>query len=310
MDGALILDKPAGMTSHDVVLAARRILGEKRIGHLGTLDPFATGVLVLVVGQATRLARYYGSRDKTYQGIIRFGFSTDTMDGTGRRIGEDRAPVLNKDETRLAFSQFLGPSLQRPPVFSAKKVGGVPAYRLARKGRVAELEPVAVTVHAFDLLWAESSRAGFTAKVSSGTYIRSLVHDLGERIGFGAHLEELRRTAVGEFGENDALTLKEFEEQRLRGASPLISLSQLLPEMPAITLDAGAAAMVVNGRDLELDTIADRVRLLGPEGSLIAVGERVFGSWFHPVVVLDSAGKALAAVPLEGSASSRAAGSL
>ena len=134
MDGALVLDKPAGMTSHDVVLTARRLLGEKRIGHLGTLDPFATGVLVLLVGQATRLARFYGAREKSYQGIIRFGFSTDTMDRTGRPLSDDCNPELKEAVLRNAFSEFVGPYIQRPPLFSAKKVAGVPAYRLARKG--------------------------------------------------------------------------------------------------------------------------------------------------------------------------------
>src|SRR5262245_45645122 len=129
MDGALILDKPAGVTSHDVVAAARRALGERRIGHLGTLDPFATGVLALLVGRATRLARYYGNRDKTYQGVIRFGFNTDTMDGTGHALSEDCHPVLNDEEIRVAFAGLVGASVQRPPIFSAKKVGGVASYR-------------------------------------------------------------------------------------------------------------------------------------------------------------------------------------
>ena len=313
MDGALILDKPAGMTSHDVVMAARRALGEKRIGHLGTLDPFATGVLVLLVGQATRLARYYRDRDKTYRGVIRFGYSTDTMDGTGRPLGEDRHPALDAEETRLAFAKLVGPSLQTPPIFSAKKIGGVPSYRLARKGQTAVLEPVAITIHAFDLLWLNGSRAGFTASVSSGTYIRALVHELGGRTGFGAHVEELRRTALGEFGEQSSVPLDQLARQP-NPASLYISPWELLPEIPAATLDAEAAAKVANGRDVDLEITADRLRLFDPEGALMAVAERMANHWFHPVVVLGGARKAPAAVQADTAASSasvvRSAGSL
>jgi tRNA pseudouridine55 synthase len=199
--------------------------------------------------------------------------------------------------------------MQTPPAFSAKKVGGVPSYRLARKGQAAVLDPVAVTVHAFELLWVEGSRAGFTASVSSGTYIRALVHDLGERTGFGAHVEELRRTALGEFGEKAAPTLGQLEERPDR-VSLLIPLSELLPEIAAITLDAEAAARVTNGRDLELNTTADRLRLFGPEGSLLTVAERMAGSWFHPLVVLGNPQRESAIARPEVAAPSPPAGSL
>src|SRR5688572_8344198 len=168
MDGALVIDKQAGMTSHDVVAVARRLLGERRIGHIGTLDPFATGVLVLLIGRATRLARFYVRREKTYRGRIRFGFATDTMDRTGQATGPDRLPVLDAAELRRLLSEFVGTYEQRPPAFSAKKVSGVPAYRLARRGRIVELATVPVTVHRLELLSVEGAFAYFEAQVSSG----------------------------------------------------------------------------------------------------------------------------------------------
>src|ERR1041385_7432637 len=290
MDGAVILDKPAGITSHDAVAAARRILGERRIGHLGTLDPFATGVLVLLVGRATRLARFYRHREKAYQGIIRFGFSTDTMDSTGRALAEDRCPPLNEDDLRRDLSGFVGPLMQRPPNFSAKKIAGVPAYRLARKGQAPEIVPVPVTVHEFDLLWIEGSRAGFRARVSSGTYVRALVHDLGERTGLGAHLESLRRPALGEFSEKDSLTLEPLHEAR---ESALIALSKLLPDLPAIVLDDAAATMAVHGRRLVLDESAEHVRLFDPERVLIRIAESAGEHYYHPRVVLTAPEQAM-----------------
>jgi tRNA pseudouridine55 synthase len=286
MDGALVIDKPPGMTSHDVVLLARRLLGEKRIGHLGTLDPFATGVLVLLVGQATRLARFYGAREKSYRGIIRFGFTTDTMDRTGRSLADDCRPELSESKLRSAFSEFVGRYLQQPPSFSAKKVAGVPAYRLARKGQTADLAPVPVVVHTLDLLWIEGPRVGFEARVSSGTYIRSLVHDVGERMEVGANLEELRRSSVGEFREQDSLSVKRLQEAVQQRAQILIPMTELLPEIPPVSLDELEAARIAHGIDLELHADAERLRLFNPEGGLIAIAERITGNLYHPIVVL------------------------
>ena len=286
MDGALILDKPAGLTSHDVVLAARRLLAEKRIGHLGTLDPFATGVLVLLAGRATRLARFFCDRDKTYQGIVRFGYATDTMDRTGCAVSEDADPRLNEDELRRIFADFVGPYVQRPPAFSAKKISGVRAYRLARRGMRVELTPMAVVIHSLELTWVEGTRAGFETKVSSGTYIRSLVNDLGERTKSGAHLAELRRTAIGEFTEPSALKLGELEERMARGSDVLIPLEELLPEFPSITLTESEARRAGHGNDLTLNSEAGRLRLMNSQGRLIGIGERIAENLYHPLVVL------------------------
>ena len=284
--GALVIDKPAQITSHDAVVAVRRLLGEKRIGHLGTLDPFATGVLVLLIGQATRLARFYREREKTYRGIIRFGYATDTMDRTGRPVSADTNPVLDQDAVRRSFSDFIGSYEQRPPIFSAKKVSGVPAHRLARKGKTVDLARVPVHIHRLDLLWLEGPRAGFEARVSSGTYIRSLVNDLGERLGIGAHVEELRRTSVGEFGEQQSISLAQLEERLRAGASAIITMEELLAEFPAVALNDSEAARVAHGNDIDLQSESDRVRLLNPAAQLIGIAERVAGSQFHPVVVV------------------------
>jgi tRNA pseudouridine55 synthase len=289
VDGALIIDKPTGMTSHDVVQAVRRLLGEKRIGHLGTLDPFAGGVLVLLVGRATRLARFYRERQKSYYGTIRFGFATDTMDGTGTPLSEDTSPKLSKEDLLPAFASFIGPYSQRPPAFSAKKISGVPAYRLARRGLDVKLNPVPVAIHAFELLWVEGAQAGFKATVSSGTYLRSLVNDLGERLKVGAHLTELRRTSVGEFVELIAVKLEELEN-RLPPAPPvLVPLQDLLPELPRIELNESEAIRASHGAELSLIHGPDRVRLMSPQGQLIAIAERVGETLYHPVVVLVTA---------------------
>ena len=286
MDGALVINKQAGMTSHDVVAVARRLLGERRIGHIGTLDPFATGVLVLLIGRATRLARFYAGRDKTYQGRIRFGFATDTMDRTGLATGPDQNPVLDAAELRRLFSEFVGKCEQRPPVFSAKKVSGVPAYRLARSGRDVKLETVCVTIHRLELLSTAGPFAEFEAEVSSGTYIRSLVQDLGESLGKGAHLVDLHRTRLGEFTEHDALSLQEVGRRLEQRTLALISLEALLPDIPEKILTADQARLAENGRHSEHVSEAQYLRLLGPEGQLCAIAERSGENLFHPIVVL------------------------
>lgn len=286
MDGALIIDKPAGMTSHDVVLAVRRLLGEKRVGHLGTLDPLATGVLVLLVGRVTRLARFYRQRQKTYQGSIRFGFGTDTMDSTGTPLSQDCHPTLSEKELRSTFASFVGTYMQRPPAFSAKKISGVPAYRLARRGMELSLEPVPVVIHELELLWVEGARAGFKATVSSGTYIRSLINDLGNRLNLGAHLVELRRTSVGEFSESGALKLEELKNRLASEPAACIPAQNLLSELPRIELNDSQTLRASHGADLRITHTADGVRLMSPQGRLVAVGERIGENLYHPVVVL------------------------
>jgi len=297
MDGALIVDKPAGMTSHDVVLSVRRLLAEKRIGHLGTLDPFATGVMALLVGKATRLAQFYRQREKCYHGIIRFGFATDTMDSTGAPLCEDSHPEVKEEELRRVMTEFTGSYLQHPPAFSAKKISGVPAYRLARKGVDVKLAAVSVVVHSLELLWAEGARAGFEARVSSGTYIRSLVNDIGERMKLGAHLAELRRTSLGEFGEPQALTLDELKARRAGGTLVLIAMEDLVPEFPMFVLNHTEVERVGQGNNLELSSAAERVRLMNGQGCLIAVAERIGEGLYHPVVVMVTAAGLTSASP-------------
>src|SRR5215467_540355 len=197
--------------SVDVVARARRILHERAVGHLGTLDPMATGVLPLVIGNMTRLAQFYLSSKKTYEGVIRFGFATDTYDSQGAPTGEPQECSLALEQIRQLSKRFQGVFEQTPPPFSAKKIQGVPAYKLARKKKDVELKPVKVEIKNFELFRWENSRVHFRARVASGTYMRSLAHDLGKLAGCGAHLESLRRTAVAEFDATAAHTLEEVE---------------------------------------------------------------------------------------------------
>lgn len=212
MNGVLIIDKLAGLTSHDVVARARRILGQRSVGHLGTLDPMATGVLPLVTGCFTRLAQFYTGAEKVYEGTIRFGFSTDTYDAEGEASSEPKAVTLSASDVENAAARFRGVIQQLPPPFSAKKIKGVPAYKLARKQKPVVLAPIEVEVKEFDLLAVESDRVRFRARVTSGTYMRSIAHDMGAALGCGAHLECLRRTAVAEFTLEDAHSLQEIAE--------------------------------------------------------------------------------------------------
>ena len=195
MNGVLVIDKPQRLTSHDVVNRVRRILGQKSVGHLGTLDPSATGILPMVVGNLTRLAQFYLHSEKSYEGVIRFGFATDTYDADGEPAGPARAVRLILEELRELAGEFRGPIEQMPPPFSAKKVGGVPAYKLARKKQEVVLKPVEVEIKELEILGVENDCASFRARVASGTYMRSVAHDMGQRMGCGAHLASLRRTA-------------------------------------------------------------------------------------------------------------------
>src|SRR5271154_6899557 len=199
IDGILVVDKPRGKTSHDIVESVRRLVGFRQIGHLGTLDPLATGVLVLALGRATRLARFYAGRRKRYTCAVRFGFATDTYDADGEPLGPDSAPVLDAEQLQRLAAQFVGKIQQMPPAFSAKKIHGRPAHELARKHKPVKLAPVEVEVYEFRLTGIEGAVARFTVECGPGTYIRSLAHDLGIQHGTGAHLVEITRTAVGEF---------------------------------------------------------------------------------------------------------------
>jgi tRNA pseudouridine55 synthase len=211
MNGVIIIDKPAGWTSHDVVNRMRHILGQRSVGHLGTLDPLATGVLPLVIGSLTRLAQFYTTSEKTYEGVIRFGFATNTYDADGTPTSEPCPVALTLAPIQQLAAAFQGLIEQVPPPFSAKKIHGVPAYKLARKQQEVVLKPVQVEIKEFVILSVEADRARFRARVASGTYMRSIAHEMGQRLGSGAHLESLRRTAVAEFDITQAHTINEIE---------------------------------------------------------------------------------------------------
>ena len=290
MLGALIVDKPAGITSHDVVARVRRVAATRRVGHAGTLDPFATGVLVVCVGRATRLAQFLVGLDKEYLAMVRLGFSTDTQDLTGKQI----TPIKSSKETSLeelrrVVSEFVGPQLQTPPMFSAKKVGGERLYKAARQGREVAREPVAITIHSIDLIETEAMPArpnadgtmdvSMLVRCSSGTYVRTLANDIGERLGFGAHLAALRRTAVGQFKIKESVTLDALEnisrDELIERA--LISPAAMLAHLPALTLDSEGVNRVRTGRTVELPAHGIEgegrlVRLCDETGALLAVG--------------------------------------
>ena len=235
-DGALVIDKPRGKTSHDVVEAVRRVVGFRQVGHLGTLDPLATGVLVLLLGRATRLAQFYAGRRKRYDATIRFGFATDTYDADGTPLGPDTAPVLQREEIKRLAARQVGRFSQTPPPFSAKKVHGRPAHEFARKKKPVELKPVEVKVYEFRLVEVQGSQARFVIECAPGTYIRSLAHQMGEWLGCGAHLSEIVRTAVGEFTIDQAVKLEELDEAARSDklAEWVLPMERLLPDLPQI----------------------------------------------------------------------------
>jgi tRNA pseudouridine55 synthase len=295
MNGVLIIDKPAGFTSHDVVARVRRIVGQKGVGHLGTLDPLATGVLPLVLGNMTRLAQFYLASEKSYEGVIRFGFATDTYDAEGEMVGEKQEPSLTTEQVRELAGKFLGTIQQTPPPFSAKKINGVPAYKLARKKKDVVLQPVSVEIKQFDISKLEASRVQFAAQVASGTYLRSIAHEMGQLAGCGAHLESLRRTSVGEFQLADAHTLAEVEQAAGgEGNGPegigdlLVHPRKLLPTLPSVTADAEAAAKIRHGMAVNLPDFsrAREVKVFAGQRDLIAIASRVAGTLFHPRIVL------------------------
>jgi tRNA pseudouridine55 synthase len=290
VDGFLVIHKPAGMTSHDVVARIRRITAEKSIGHLGTLDPMATGVLPLVLGRFTRLAQFYNDADKRYQGVIRFGWATDTYDAEGAPASPEQPVNFALDELRAATTQFVGFIEQLPPPFSAKKIAGIPAYRLARKGQPVELKPKQVEVKELEIVSWDGSRAHFKSWVSSGTYLRSLAHDLGQKLGTGAHLAELERTAVREFTIEEAHTLEDLEQAMAAGSLDALFLHPrlVLPEFPAVSAPPESAAKIRHGGAVNLPEFskAPTVRVFSGQRELLAIARRVAGTLFQPKVVL------------------------
>lgn len=283
------------MTSHDAVAKLRRITGEKSIGHLGTLDPMATGVLPLLLGKFTRLAQYFSSAEKSYIGAIRFGFATDTYDAEGVAAGsdffsEDR-PGLTLDQVRAAAARFHGEMEQMPPNFSAKKIGGKPAYKLAREGKPVELKTARVNITHFEITALKDAEAEFAMSISAGGYVRSVAHELGAGLGCGAHLSRLRRTQAGVFTLAEAHTLEEMEA--LAGNTEALEEMcvhprMLLPEMPCVTGDALALGRLRNGAQANLPEFsrAELVKVFAGQRELVGIAKRVAGTLFQPVVVM------------------------
>lgn len=302
ISGVLIVDKPAGLTSHDVVVRVRRILKIRQVGHFGTLDPFATGVLPLSVGKATRFAQFYLRSRKAYQGTIRFGFSTDTYDATGQPISEPVTPEIDRSAVEKILPGFTGRLMQTPPPFSAKHVHGTRAYELARQHKAVQLAPVEVEVYALELLGLERDRMRFAVECSGGTYVRSLAYDIGQKAGCGAHLAGLRRTAVAEFKEDRALTLDQIAARVQEGKveNLLVPLEALLPDCPELVVRGREEKSVRHGHKFELaqalwpgrgaaqgrSPAVSLLKILNPERRLIAVARHITGGVYHPDLVL------------------------
>jgi tRNA pseudouridine55 synthase len=290
MDGLLVFDKPAGLTSHDVVSLVRRASGERSVGHLGTLDPMATGVLPLLLGRWTRLAQFFSSSEKRYTGTIRFGWATDTYDAEGTPAGEPRPLGCTLEQLQELSRRFRGEMDQVPPVFSAKKINGVPAHRLARQGKPVEVKPARITIHDFELTGLQGEEATFTIHVSAGGYVRSVAHELGMLAGCGAHLSSLRRTQAGPFELAYAVTQEQVIAAANAGtvAELLLHPRAVLPEMPAVTADETSQHRLRNGMAVNLPEFSQAalVRIFGGRRELLGIGKRVAGTLIHPLVNL------------------------
>jgi tRNA pseudouridine55 synthase len=293
VDGVLVVDKPERITSHDVVNRVRRMAGTRRVGHLGTLDPMATGVLPLLIGRATRLAQFFSTGEKKYDAHIRFGWATHTYDRDGKPISEPVTPRFTRAELEVSLALFRGSFLQTPPPFSAKKIAGTPAYRLARRQIAVELRPVEVHVFALDLLEFEGDMARVLVHCSAGTYLRSIAYEVGQKLECGAHLEALRRTSSGDFTEDQARTLEQLGSLATAGTfdQAIIPASRLLPHFPNATVDALTVTQIRQGKDFRLSPFVDRagakhVKAVSQEGDLIAIGEARLPHLYHPILVL------------------------
>jgi len=287
-----VIDKPIGMTSHDVVSRLRRITSEKSIGHLGTLDPMATGVLPLLLGRYTRLAQFFSSAEKSYTGTIRFGFATDTYDAEGKPTTEPVIPALTLDEVRKAAEHFHGEMDQLPPVFSAKKINGTPAYQLAREGKAVEMKTARIVIHEFTIESLSGDTANFLMRVSAGGYVRSVAHEMGEALGCGAHLASLRRTQAGVFTLSDAVTLEQLAPLAGEPEEALAALlphpRNLLTELPAVTADEQTAGRMKNGMQVNLPEYSQSplVRVFTGQRTIFCIARRIAGTLFQPDVVL------------------------
>ena len=303
MDGLLVVDKPAGPTSHDTVARVRRAIGERQIGHTGTLDPAATGVLPLVLGRATRLARFLSARDKSYDAVIRLGVATDTYDGRGVAVGPRHDGAWpSREAIAAALDRFRGTFEQQPPAFSAKKIDGRRSYTLARaRGQApappalpALPAPVSVTARTIDLVSVDGDCVTLAIDCSAGFYVRSLAHDLGAALGTGAHLAALRRTRSGDFTLADSLPLAAAENDRDAALAAVIPLDRMLLSLPAVLLTEQGARHAAHGRDLSAADVAggtigaaEVCRLLNQSGELVGIGQPARApGLLHPSVVL------------------------
>lgn len=295
MNGLLVVDKPKGMTSHDVVNRLRKITGERSIGHLGTLDPMATGVLPLLLGKFTRLAQYFSADTKSYSGLIRFGFATDTYDAEGEPAGpdvwEEVSSAITLEKIRQAASHFHGEMDQLPPPFSAKKIDGTPAYKLARQGKPVELKTAKVRIFSFEIVGLEGAEAEFSMHISSGGYVRSVANGIGLALGCGAHLSRLQRTQAGGFSIEQVCRLEELEAVagNLQALEALcVHPRDLLPEMPSVMGDAHAVNRLRNGAQANLPEFsqAELVKVFVGQRELAAIARRIAGTLFQPVVVM------------------------
>lgn len=291
MNGLIVLDKPAGITSHDCVSLVRRITGEKSIGHLGTLDPMATGVLPLLLGKYTRLAQFFGQAEKQYTGTIRFGWATDSFDADGVPVAETRPLTQTLEELRELAKVFYGSIDQMPPIFSAKKINGVAAHKLARAGADVPVKPARITIHEFELLSLAGEECSFRMTVSAGGYVRSVAHELGELAGCGAHLSSLRRVRAGVFSLDHAITSDDLKA--LAGDTAAIEARlphprTLLPEMPSVTVDEQTAGRIRNGMQVNLAEFsqAPLVKVFTSPTEMMAIAKRVAGTLMQPTVVM------------------------
>jgi tRNA pseudouridine55 synthase len=282
MDGILIIDKPGGVTSHDVVQRARKLLKTSRVGHLGTLDPMATGVLLLCIGKATRIGRFLTTSPKEYTGEIRFGFATTTYDREGEPEGPVQPFAHERADVENAMRRLTGAYDQKPPLISAKKIGGIPSYKLARRGMALEPIAVPVEVPVFEVTSFKPPLVGFRVVCSSGTYVRSLAHDLGQLLNCGAHLESLKRVRSGDFRVEDAVQVHEGL------ADSIVPLEALLPDVPRIEIEGELAEdRVRHGNPIQTDHPDGLARIFNKKGEFLAVAA-IENGWAHPRVVLTS----------------------
>jgi len=295
IDGLIVINKAAGWTSHDVVNKVRGIAGTRRVGHLGTLDPLATGVLPVIIGSATRLARFWGDSEKSYEATVRFGFATSTYDREGDRMSPAGEPQLSVERIETCLAPMRGEIDQTPPPVSAKKVGGVPSYKLARRKTPVELAPCRVFIHELTLREIGEDTARIFVRTSPGAYVRAIAHELGLALGCGAHIDALHRTASGPFRIEHAVTIEELQSLKEEGSleTAVRAPADLLPQFPAAVVDDLSARQIRQGRDFgvsafRVDAGAEYVKAIDPTGKLIAIGKMVLPHVYHPVVVLDT----------------------